>query len=336
MVRGADAGPLLHHNRRDPGWPAGGRARSLPLRAPSLLLRHPADTLRLLPGLHQLDRTAGRGPGGRGSRLQDPGRGAGAAGGARRALRRLHAADQAAGPSPDLKRVGKLYLVSTPIGNLDDITLRALHVLETVDLIAAEDTRHTLKLLTHFGLRRPLVSLHAHNEQRQLAAILERLQHHDVALVSDAGTPALSDPGVRLVSAAVASGQEVIPVPGPSAVLAALVASGLPTNQFTFLGFLPRRRGELERLLREAAESRRTFLFFESPHRMLKTLAIMAAAIGPRSVVVARELTKKHEEFLRGTPAELSEHFQRVPPRGELTVVVAGSEWREARKHVDG
>jgi len=232
--------------------------------------------------------------------------------------------------------VGKLYLVSTPIGNLDDITLRALHVLETVDLIAAEDTRHTLKLMTHFRLRRPLISLHAHNEQRQLAAILERLQHHDVALVSDAGTPALSDPGVRLVSAAVASGQEVIPVPGPSAVLAALVASGLPTNQFTFLGFLPRRRGELERLLREAAESRRTFLFFESPHRILKTLAIMAAAIGPRSMVVARELTKRHEEFLRGTPAELSERFQRVAPRGELTVVVAGSEWSDTKRHVDG
>ena len=143
--------------------------------------------------------------------------------------------------------MGKLYLVATPIGNLDDITLRALHVLETVDLVAAEDTRHTLKLLTRCGL--------------------ERLQRQDVALVSDAGTPALSDPGVRLVSAALAAGQEIVPVPGPSAVLAALVASGLPTNQFTFLGFLPRKRGELERLLREAAEARRTFVFFESPHR---------------------------------------------------------------------
>src|SRR5437763_3433757 len=180
-----------------------------------------------------------------------------------------------------------------------------------------------MKLLTHFGLRRQLISLHAKNEARQLQTIVARLEQHDIALVSDAGTPALSDPGVRLVAAAVAAGYPVVPVPGPSAVLAALVASGLPTNQFTFLGFLPRRRGELERLLREAAESRRTFLFFESPHRILKTLAIMAAALGPRSVVVARELTKKHEEFLRGTPAELSEHFQRVPPRGELTVVVA-------------
>ena len=232
--------------------------------------------------------------------------------------------------------MGKLYLVATPIGNLDDITLRALHILETVELIAAEDTRHTLRLLTHFGLRRPLISLHAHNEQRQLATIVQRLARHDVALVSDAGTPALSDPGVRLVSAAVASGHEIVPVPGPSAVLAALVASGLPTNQFTFLGFLPRKRGELERLLREVGGARRTFVFFESPHRLMKTLAIMAATLGPRSLVVARELTKTHEEFLRGTAEALTEHFQQVPPRGELTVVVAGSDWKAAGVESDG
>jgi 16S rRNA (cytidine1402-2'-O)-methyltransferase len=224
--------------------------------------------------------------------------------------------------------VGTLYLVATPIGNLDDMTLRAVHVLESVPLIAAEDTRHTLKLLTHFGLRRPLVSLHAHNEVRQLQTILNRLEQHDVALVSDAGTPALSDPGVRLVSAAVAAGYPVVPVPGPSAVLAALTSSGLPTNQFTFLGFLPRKRGELERVIRDAGEAKRTFIFFESPHRVQKTLAIMASALGPRSLVVAREITKVHEEFLRGTPATLLEHFAKSPPRGELTVVVAGSDWR--------
>jgi len=224
--------------------------------------------------------------------------------------------------------VGTLYLVATPIGNLDDMTLRAVHVLESVPLIAAEDTRHTLKLLTHFGLRRPLVSLHAHNEARQLQTILSRLEQHDVALVSDAGTPALSDPGVRLVSAAVAAGYPVVPVPGPSAVLAALVSSGLPTNQFTFLGFLPRKRGELERVIRDAGEAKRTFVFFESPHRVQKTLAIIASALGPRSLVVAREITKVHEEFLRGTPATLLEHFAKSPPRGELTVVVAGSDWR--------
>ena len=224
--------------------------------------------------------------------------------------------------------MGTLYLVATPIGNLDDMTLRAIHVLESVPLIAAEDTRHTLKLLTHFGLRRPLISLHAHNEARQPQTILNRLAQHDVALVSDAGTPALSDPGVRLVSAAVAAGYPVVPIPGPSAVLAALVSSGLPTNQFTFLGFLPRKRGELERLMKDAGEAKRTFVFFESPHRVQKTLAIMASALGPRSLVVAREITKVHEEFLRGTPATLLEHFAKSPPRGELTVVVAGSDWR--------
>jgi 16S rRNA (cytidine1402-2'-O)-methyltransferase len=224
--------------------------------------------------------------------------------------------------------MGTLYLVATPIGNLDDMTLRGLHILESVPLVAAEDTRHTLKLLTHFGLRRPLISLHARNEAHQLQTIIGRLQQHDIALVSDAGTPALSDPGVRLVSAAVAAGFPVVPIPGPSAVLAALVSSGLPTNQFTFLGFLPRKRGELERALREAGEAKRTFVFFESPHRILKTLAIMASALGPRSLVVAREITKVHEEFLRGTPATLLEHFEKSPPRGELTVVVAGSDWR--------
>jgi len=224
--------------------------------------------------------------------------------------------------------VGTLYLVATPIGNLDDMTLRAIHVLESVPLIAAEDTRHTLKLLTHFGLRRPLISLHAHNEARQLQTIVVRLEQHDIALVSDAGTPALSDPGVRLVSAAVAAGFPVVPIPGPSAVLAALVSSGLPTNQFTFLGFLPRKRGELQRLIKDAGEAKRTFVFFESPHRVQKTLAIMASALGPRSLVVAREITKVHEEFLRGTPATLLEHFAKSPPRGELTVVVAGSDWR--------
>ena len=224
--------------------------------------------------------------------------------------------------------MGTLYLVATPIGNLDDMTLRAIHVLESVPLVAAEDTRRTLKLLTHFGLRRPLVSLHAHNEARQLQTIVGRLEQHDIALVSDAGTPALSDPGVRLVSAAVAAGFPVVPIPGPSAVLAALVSSGLPTNQFTFLGFLPRKRGELERVVRDAGEAKRTFVFFESPHRVQKTLAIMASALGPRSLVVAREITKVHEEFLRGTPATLLEHFAKSPPRGELTVVVAGSDWR--------
>src|SRR5437667_11837424 len=164
-------------------------------------------------------------------------------------------------------------------------------------MIAAEDTRHTLKLLTHFGLRRPLISLHAKNETRQLQSILERLGQHDIALVSDAGTPALSDPGVRLVSAAVGAGYPVVPIPGPSAVLAALVSSGLPTNQFTFLGFLPRKRGELERLIRETAQAKRSFVFFESPHRTVKTLDIMASALGRRWVGVGREIGQSHDEL---------------------------------------
>src|SRR5438876_2099363 len=205
-------------------------------------------------------------------------------------------------------------MVATPIGNLDDSTLRALHMLESVPLIAAEDTRHTMKLLTHFGLRKQLSSMHAKSEARPLQTIVARLEQHDIALVSEAGTPALSDPGVRLGSAAVAAGYPVVPIPGPSAVLAALVSSGLPTNQFTFLGFLPRKRGELERLMKDAGEAKRTFVFFESPHRVQKTLAIMASALGPRSLVVAREITKVHEEFLRGTPATLLEHFAKSPP----------------------
>src|SRR2546429_7282017 len=200
-------------------------------------------------------------------------------------------------------------MVATPIGNLDDITLRALHMLESVPLIAAEDTRHTMKLLTHFGLRKQLISLHAKNEARQLQSIVARVEQHDIALVSDAGTPALSDPGVRLVSAAVAAGYPVVPIPGPSAVLAALVSSGLPTNQFTFLGFLPRRRGELERLLRGGAGAPRAFLFFEAPPRRLKTLAIIAAPPGPRSVGVGPELTTKRETFFPGTPPGLSADF---------------------------
>jgi len=232
--------------------------------------------------------------------------------------------------------VGTLYLVATPIGNLEDITLRALHVLEAAPLIAAEDTRHTRKLLTHFGLRRPLVSLHAHNEERQLKSILERLAQHDVALVSDAGTPALSDPGVRLVSAALEGGFPVVPIPGPSAVLAALVASGLPTNQFTFLGYLPRKRGELERLLRQVGEENRTVVFFESPHRLVKSLAIMAPTLGDRRLVVAREITKTYEEFVRGTATTLLQHFQQTPPRGELTVVLAGKDWKPGLGKANG
>jgi 16S rRNA (cytidine1402-2'-O)-methyltransferase len=227
--------------------------------------------------------------------------------------------------------MGTLYLVATPIGNLDDITLRALQTLQEVPLIACEDTRHTLKLLTHYGLRKRLVSLHAHNEERQLHTLLSHLRTQDLALVSDAGTPGVSDPGVRLVAAAVAEGLAVVPVPGPTAPVAALAGSGLPTNQFTFLGFLPRRRGELERLFKDYRSGAPTLIFFESPHRIEKTLAIIEAVLGDRWLVIARELTKTHEEFLRGPAAVLRAHLRARPARGELTVVMAGSDWKQTR-----
>ncbi len=224
--------------------------------------------------------------------------------------------------------MGTLYLVATPIGNLDDITLRALDVLREVPLVACEDTRHTVKLLTHYRLRKPLVSLHAHNERRQQRVLIDRLRTQDIALVSDAGTPALSDPGFRLVGEAVAHGFKVVPVPGPSAPMAALVASGLPTSEFRFVGFLPRKRGDLERLFARHRTEPGTLVFFESPYRIEKTLAIIESVLGDRWLVIARELTKRHEEFLRGPAAELRAHFRVQPARGELTVVMAGSDWK--------
>jgi len=224
--------------------------------------------------------------------------------------------------------VGTLYLVATPIGNLDDITLRALHVLEEVPLVACEDTRRTLKLLTHYRLRKPLVSLHGYNEERRLRSLIARLKAHDVALVSDAGTPGLSDPGARLVGEAVARGLPVVPIPGPSAPVAALVASGLSTRAFTFVGFLPRRQGERQRLFERWQTETATLIFFESPHRIEGTLAIIERVLGLRPLVVARELTKVHEEFLRGPAGELRTHFRAHLPRGELTVLLAGSDWK--------
>src|SRR5713226_6010826 len=190
--------------------------RSVPAHSTPVVHRSAGDAVRRVPGDGELAVPAGHGPGGARVLVPHPGGGAGAVGGPGRGVPSLYAPDQA-DHSLHCVIVGTLYLVSTPIGNLDDITLRALQVLEAVPLVAAEDTRHTLKLLTHFGLHRPLVSLHAHNEERQLGSILDRLKQHDIALVSDAGTPALSDPGVRLVSAAVARGFAVVPIPGPSA-----------------------------------------------------------------------------------------------------------------------
>ncbi len=222
-----------------------------------------------------------------------------------------------------------LYLVATPIGNLGDITLRALDVLRGADLIACEDTRQTQKLLNHFEIRTPTISCHEHNERERAVELVAKLgEGGRIALVTDAGTPAVSDPGGRLTRAAIAAGVPVIPIPGASAAINALVASGLATAEFHFLGFLPEkagaRRTRLEELAREPRSAPRTLIFYEAPHRILDTLADLEAAWGPElRVVLARELTKLHEEFLRGTVAELRRDLAaRDRVRGEMVLLV--------------
>ncbi len=224
------------------------------------------------------------------------------------------------------KRAGRLYLVATPIGNLGDISRRAVEILGSVDAILAEDTRHTRKLLSHLGLKVPLRAYHAHNEAKATPGAIAALENGDnLALVSDAGTPAVSDPGSRLVRAAIDAAIEVVPVPGPSAVLAALVASGLPTERFTFLGYPPRKAGELARFLGEVADSRATLILLESPRRVATTLRAAAKALGEtRRACIARELTKAYEEFLRGTLSELAGSIEE-PLRGEVTLVIEGA-----------
>ncbi|MEX0682282.1 MAG: 16S rRNA (cytidine(1402)-2'-O)-methyltransferase [Dehalococcoidia bacterium] len=219
--------------------------------------------------------------------------------------------------------MGILYLVSTPIGNLEDITLRALRVLREVSLIAAEDTRTARKLLTHHGIKQRLVSYNEHNMRARTPALLEALATGDVALVSEAGTPGVSDPGYELATAALSAGYEVSPVPGPAAVVAALTASGLPMREFTFIGFLPRRSKERRDIFAGVAGERRTLVFFESPHRLRAALEDLQSTLGERRVAVCRELTKLYEEVFRGSVSEAIEHF--TEPRGEFTVVVDGA-----------
>jgi 16S rRNA (cytidine1402-2'-O)-methyltransferase len=220
-----------------------------------------------------------------------------------------------------------LHLVSTPIGNLGDITYRAVETLRGADVVLAEDTRRTSVLLRHYGIEGPrLVSVHEHNERSRAGAVVEMLREgREVALVTDAGTPLLSDPGARIVDAAVAAGFEVVPVPGASALLAALVASGISADRFTFFGFIPRKGGGRAELLATIAASPHTSVLYESPHRTVDLLRELAAAAGPeRGVAVARELTKLHEEVFRGTLAEALERFEGVEIRGEIVVVVEG------------
>jgi 16S rRNA (cytidine1402-2'-O)-methyltransferase len=223
--------------------------------------------------------------------------------------------------------LGTLYIVATPIGNLEDITLRALRILKEADLIAAEDTRHSRKLLTHFGISKPLTSYFDHNKELKGNYILERLQGGEtVALVTDAGTPCISDPGYQLVRDAVAAGITVVPIPGACAAITALSASGLPTDHFTFAGFLPNRQGKRRERLQSFVDERGVLIFYESPKRLLATLCDMLETLGDREVVVARELTKMYEEFLRGRLSELIEQAEQREIRGEVAILVSPAE----------
>ena len=218
---------------------------------------------------------------------------------------------------------GILFLVATPIGNLEDLSFRALRVLREADLIAAEDTRHTAKLLHHYDIRRPTASLHEHNEQEKVPALVDKLRAGArIAMVTDAGTPAVSDPGFRLARAAIHAGIRVEAIPGPSAVLAALVSSGLPTDAFVFAGFPPPKRAARRAWFQDLAGERRTLVFFEAPHRIQQTLSDALSVLGDRQASIGRELTKLHEEVLRGSLSTLQDHVSQ--PRGEFTVVVAG------------
>lgn len=220
---------------------------------------------------------------------------------------------------------GVLYLCPTPIGNLDDITFRALNVLKEVDLIAAEDTRVTIKLLNHFEIKTPLTSYHEHNKISKGPKLINMLNEgKSIALVTDAGTPALSDPGEDLVQDAIKEEIKVVPLPGAAAAVCALVASGLSTRRFAFEGFLPSKQKEKKEFLTKIAKDERTLIFYEAPHRIAKTLKTLFDIFGNRKIVIAREMTKVHEEFMRGTIEEIIEKFEASPPKGEMVLVVEG------------
>lgn len=221
--------------------------------------------------------------------------------------------------------MGILYIVPTPIGNLEDITLRALRILREAKLIAAEDTRTSRILLQHYDITTPLTSYHEHNKLAKLDSIFETLAAGDVALISDAGTPGISDPGYELISEAIGRGYRVEPLPGANAIITALVGSGLPTDSFLYLGFLPRKSAALQTFLQSVAEQPHTLIAYESPNRLTTTLKILLQTLGNRPICVARELSKKFEEFRRGTVSEVLAHFQANAPRGEITLVISGA-----------
>src|ERR1700674_2683143 len=227
----------------------------------------------------------------------------------------------------DNSPTGCLYLVATPIGNPEDITLRALRVLKEADLIACEDTRQTQKLLQHYAIHKEMVSYHAHNELMRAPELVIQLEEGaQVALVSDAGTPVVSDPGHRLVVLCLRHHIPVVPIPGPSALVAALAASGLPTEEFLFVGFLPPRAGARRKALDALKAESRTLIFYEAPHRVVETLADASEILGARPAVIAREVTKIHEEFLRGPLPELLEAARKRAPRGEITLLIGAGD----------
>lgn len=226
--------------------------------------------------------------------------------------------------------IGKLYLIPTPIGNLKDITLRALEILETVNLIAAEDTRHSLKLLNHFNIKKPLISYHQHNEQGKSENIIQRLKEgQDIALVTDAGTPGISDPGSIIVQKCIEENIEFEVLPGATAITTALVYSGLDTTKFLFRGFLPRENKERKGIINDLENRTETLIFYEAPHRLLNTLEFLKENLGSRRIAVCRELTKLHEEIIRVTMDEAIEHYKNVEPRGEYVLVVEGKREEE-------
>ena len=233
--------------------------------------------------------------------------------------------------------MGTLYLVPTPIGNLEDITLRALRILREVTLIAAEDTRTSHILLNHYDIKTPLTSYHEHNKLTKLDALLGALANGDVALISDAGTPGISDPGYELVKAVIEVGYRVEALPGANALLPALTASGLPTDSFLFLGFFPRKQSQQTALLAEIASLRHTLIWYESPNRLIDTLAVIRDQLGDRPICVAREISKKFEEFVRGNVSAVITQFEQTAPRGEIVLMMGGAvdsppeKWTEAQ-----
>ena len=228
---------------------------------------------------------------------------------------------------------GKLYLCATPIGNLEDITFRAIRTLRESDLVAAEDTRQTIKLFNHYEIKTDITSYHKFNIKQKTPLLIEKLkQGLSIAVVSDAGLPGISDPGAELVSEAIKNNIHVIPIPGPSAAITALIASGINTNEFSFHGFLPSKKNLKKQFLTKHIDSTHTLIFYESPHRLIETLENIQEIFGERMVCVARELTKKFEEFTRATPSELAEYYKEKGVKGEITLIISGANAQPAKE----